>query len=169
MALIILYQVSIALFCAIMLIAAAQDLSDYTIPNSLIITMVAAYPFYVLSTPLDVAWEWSLVISALFFLIGLGLFSAGIMGGGDVKLITVTALWVGSDGLLDFVIVMSLTGGLMSIIMLTALRQASAYYCGRMGLISVQEKNYDRSIALWCRHLRRRFICRLSHIYRCIR
>jgi prepilin peptidase CpaA len=140
MTLIILYQISIALFCAVMLIAAVQDLSDYTIPNSLIIAMATAYPFYVLSTPMDITWGWSLAVAGVFFLIGLGLFSAGIMGGGDVKLITVTALWVGVDGLAPFVIVMSVVGGLMSILMLTTLRQVSAYYCGRMGFISVQEK-----------------------------
>jgi prepilin peptidase CpaA len=137
---VLINHLSIALLCALLLVAALQDLSDYRIPNIIIISLVVLYPVYVLSAPVEVLWGWSLGIAAVFFLIGLALFSAGIMGGGDVKLITVTSLWMGVTSLVPFIWVMSITGGIMSLFMLSSLRATTAFFCGQFGLISVQEK-----------------------------
>jgi prepilin peptidase CpaA len=52
------------------------------------------------------------------FLVGVGLFSAGAFGGGDVKLLAVTTLWAGPTMVLPFLIVTALAGGLLSLTVL---------------------------------------------------
>jgi len=137
---IIINHFTIALFSALLLIAALQDLVDYRIPNTVIVALIALYPVYLLTTPSDVSWLISLGISGAFFLVGVGLFSIGVMGGGDVKLIAVTSLWMGVIGLVPFILIMGIVGGAMSLFMLSPLRAPTAYLCGRLGLVSVKEK-----------------------------
>lgn len=136
-----IHHMSLALLAAFLLVAAYQDLCDYRIPNVIIISLLALYPIYVLSAPHGVDILWSLAIGGVFFMIGLGLFVAKVMGGGDVKLIAVTGLWVGLEGLVPFLVVMAIVGGAMSVFMLVGpLRHTTAYLCSQMGLYSAQQK-----------------------------
>ena len=50
--------------------------------------------------------------------LGLGLFARGWIGGGDAKLFSATALWIGLDWLLEYAIIASLAGGALTIIIL---------------------------------------------------
>jgi prepilin peptidase CpaA len=50
--------------------------------------------------------------------IGVGLFSIGAMGGGDVKLLAGLALWLPGLVLMKMLVVMSLTGGILTVAML---------------------------------------------------
>jgi len=117
------------------------DLRHYRIPNSLILILIAAYPFFALTQPSDAHVGWSLGIAGLFFLIGLGLFALNIMGGGDVKMICAVALWVGPLGVVDFVSAMALVGAGMSLFMvLTPLRTSTAQLCATLGWHTAQDK-----------------------------
>ncbi|SCA55718.1 putative Peptidase A24A prepilin type IV [Candidatus Terasakiella magnetica] len=141
MSLVIINNMIIAAFVALLLVSALEDLDDYRIPNFISIALIALYPFYVLTAPHEVSIGWSMVIGLVFFMIGLGLFSAGIMGGGDVKLIALTGLWVGPLGLFPFLFAMVIVGAIMSIFMLSSsLRHGSAYICVQMGFVNAQEK-----------------------------
>ena len=84
-------------FAGILIGAAWTDLTDYTIPNRLIVGLLLLYPAYVLTADHDIDWLMALAISGGLLAFGLVLFSSGHMGGGDVKLIAATALWMGSD------------------------------------------------------------------------
>ena len=64
----------------------------------------------------DVAIQ--LGIAALVFAIFFGAFCLGQMGGGDVKLIGALALWLPFQPLLWMLVVMSLLGGVLTIVML---------------------------------------------------
>lgn len=94
------------------------DVTRYTIPNWLIGSLLILYPVAVYLSPHQVDWRMALVAMAVVFVAGYIIFATKIMGGGDVKLITVLALWVGWVGLLDYVIIFALLGGIFTIFLL---------------------------------------------------
>jgi prepilin peptidase CpaA len=51
-------------------------------------------------------------------IVGIGMFARGWIGGGDAKLFAVTALWVGWDMLLEYAVVASLLGGVLTMAIL---------------------------------------------------
>jgi prepilin peptidase CpaA len=57
-------------------------------------------------------------LAALVFLIFVGVFAAGWMGGGDVKLIGALALWLPPEALATMLVVMSIAGGVVTLAML---------------------------------------------------
>jgi prepilin peptidase CpaA len=50
----------------------------------------------------------------------MALFAFNLLGGGDGKLLASTALWVGLDQLLPFVVIVTVAGGILSIVFLMA-------------------------------------------------
>jgi prepilin peptidase CpaA len=76
----------------------------------------------VLASPAPVAWLGALAVAAAALAVGLGLFAARAMGGGDVKLIAAIALWAGPALVLPFLFVVALAGGALSLVMLSAAR-----------------------------------------------
>lgn len=140
MSYVVVSQMSLLLFCAVLVLAAFEDVADYRIPNSLVIASLALYPLFYLTAETQPSLWMSLVMAVVFFLVGTALFAAGILGGGDVKLIAVTALWVGPSGLVYFVLGMTLCGGLMGLFMMSPMRIGSAYVCGQIGFYSAHEK-----------------------------
>lgn len=56
--------------------------------------------------------------AAAVFLLFVGVFAAGWMGGGDVKLIGALALWLPLDALATMLVVMSVAGGAVTLAML---------------------------------------------------
>jgi len=55
------------------------------------------------------------------------------MGGGDVKLMAVAALWGGPAGALDFVLVTTFLGGIMALVMVSPYRFAVVVGLSRIG------------------------------------
>lgn len=111
---------------ALMLAVFWWDATRFLIPNWIVGFLLALYPFYVLLSPEPVDWLTALGIAGIAFVIGIGIFAANIMGGGDVKLLIACCLWVGLNPLLDFFIYMALLGGVIAILLLSA-RPAAAY------------------------------------------
>tara|TARA_B100000315_G_C14521785_1_gene561913 strand:- start:300 stop:815 length:516 start_codon:yes stop_codon:yes gene_type:complete len=124
----------IAVFVGLLIAAALNDLCVYRIPNWVVMAIVALYPIFVFSTELQVDWLYALAGAAGAFAIGFALFSFGVMGGGDVKLISAVALWAGPAHLVEFLFVTAIVGGVMSIIMVTPARLALASAFDTIGL-----------------------------------
>lgn len=103
------------------------DTTRYTIPNWLNATLLLAYPFAVYSAPHTIDWQNALLGGAIALCVGYVIFALKLMGGGDVKLIAVLALWVGLAHLLDFIFITALLGGVLSII-LWATRKILPYF-----------------------------------------
>lgn len=112
-------QQAILWCCASLLVwAAVSDLRSYVIPNRICVAVAALYPIYWLTglvggMPVD--WSGGVLAAALMFAIGFGLFSMGLMGGGDVKLFSAVALWSGLSWLMPLVIVAGVAGGVLSV------------------------------------------------------
>ena len=51
-------------------------------------------------------------------LLGAVLFGVGIIGGGDVKLLAAVSLWVGWARLMEYVLAVSLLGGILGLVLL---------------------------------------------------
>ncbi|MEP4380658.1 MAG: prepilin peptidase [Alphaproteobacteria bacterium] len=92
--------------------AAVTDLRSYRIPNSISLAIAASFPIFVLAGGAD--FRGGLFAGGLVFAVGVFLYSRGWMGGGDVKLLAALSLWAGTELVLPMVVIITLTGGIMS-------------------------------------------------------
>jgi prepilin peptidase CpaA len=115
-----LQLVTTAGFAALMATAAVEDVRRLVIPNRLILGLLLLWPVHltVASTTLLTGVE-AAGGAVGIFLCGALLFSRGLVGGGDVKLLTAAALWVGFAGLPALLLVTALIGGALSLVLLT--------------------------------------------------
>lgn len=99
----------------ILVIAACSDWQTRIIPNWLSIVIIAAFLGYDFSENggLFIGPHLLVAIGVLIFL--LPLFAFGKMGGGDIKLIASLAIWIGPLSIFDFVVLVSLMGGLLAV------------------------------------------------------
>jgi len=102
-----------------MAFACAMDLVTMTIPNRVSLALVAAFavlaPFAGLA-PGVIGLHVGLAVVMLG--VGFFLFSMGWIGGGDAKLFAATALWIGPDHIVQYAIVASILGGLLTMLIL---------------------------------------------------
>jgi prepilin peptidase CpaA len=118
--------VMLAVLAFLLARASISDIRRYIIPNKLCLTIAVCAPFYWLACSGGFGPAlWSLVINQLI-LAGLafgfffGLFCLNKMGGGDVKLIAAIALWTPAYSLLQWLLLMSLAGGVLALVFLAA-------------------------------------------------
>lgn len=99
------------------------DLTRYIIPNWMSAVLLALYPAMLLSTPAlpegFSVWV-SLLVFLVVFAIGIAVFALKWMGGGDVKLLAVLALWTGKEAVAELFIYTGMLGGVMALALLTA-------------------------------------------------
>jgi prepilin peptidase CpaA len=113
------------LFIAAMIALAVNDVFTYRIPNWA--NAAVAVGFFMCAGAAALAgaeiwWISHLAAGAVVFAAGLLMFQFGALGGGDVKLLTAAALWVGMQGLLPLVVTVGLAGGAL-VLMLLFLRR----------------------------------------------
>ena len=108
------------IFPLCMAMAACSDLLTMTIPNRLSVLLIASFlaiaPFSGLALS-DIVLH--LGAGAAVFAVCFALFAFGIMGGGDAKILTASAIWFGlNESLFTYLIWVSIFGGLLSIVIL---------------------------------------------------
>jgi prepilin peptidase CpaA len=113
-----LHIVVVLAFAAMLLWAAGEDVRRLTIENWVSLSIVGLYPIHVLASPVPVNWLMSVTIAAGTFAVGFALFARKLFGGGDVKLLTATALWAGPSLFPSFIFLMSIAGGVIAGVML---------------------------------------------------
>src|SRR5690606_32411312 len=59
-----------------------------------------------------------LAVGVAALAIGVGMFAAGWIGGGDAKLFAVAGLWIGWPAALTFAVATGLAGGLLAVVLL---------------------------------------------------
>ena len=107
----------LALLC--LLAAAVADVTRFEIPDTLSIALIALAVGFGFTQP---DFPWLLHGGALLLMFGIGalLFSRGWMGGGDVKVLTGTAAWVGLQGLLLQLAAVAIAGGVLALVLILA-------------------------------------------------
>ncbi len=113
----------------LLLAAAVWDAITMTIPNYLVLA-VAALWVASLTVNFDLSGIlFDLLAGLIVFVVCFVLFALGWLGGGDAKLAPGAVLWAGYDGFLEFVVAMTLAGGVLAIALLlgrAGLRAAGA-------------------------------------------
>lgn len=101
--------------------AAVMDIFTMTIPNRVSLALVAAFPLAAFLAGLSMhAALMHLAAFAIVLAVCMALFAFNLLGGGDGKLLAATALWVGFDQLLPFVVTVTIAGGILAILFLAA-------------------------------------------------
>lgn len=120
-------EILIVLLGIILVIAAVIDVRTFTISNRLNLCVALLAPLYwwSVSLPLWPDAAVQLAAGAIVFLILAGAFYLGMMGGGDVKLAAALALWFSPQEILKFLVVMSIAGGVLTLVILIAHRLRS--------------------------------------------
>lgn len=107
-----------ALLAVILVVAAMIDVRTYTISNRLNATVaLLAIPYWWATGAAvwpDIAIQLGMA-AGVFALLALA-FWAGMMGGGDVKLAAALALWFSPASTVKFLVLMSLAGGLVTLV-----------------------------------------------------
>jgi len=109
-------QVILICYLGLLAWAACNDLIEFEIPDRASFGLVFLYLLFVLVSPVPIDWVWAVVVAGSIFAVSLLLFTTGRFGGGDVKLLTATALWAGPRLILPMLFVMSITGGVLALI-----------------------------------------------------
>ncbi|CAN7144980.1 prepilin peptidase [Pararhizobium sp. LjRoot235] len=109
-------------------VAAFSDLFTMTIPNRVSAILLGAFivvaPLAGLGLPVI---GMHLLAGLIVFLACFTLFALNIMGGGDAKLLTASAVWFGfNNSLYQFVLYVSIFGGLLTLLILMMRKQENA-------------------------------------------
>lgn len=110
---------AVIIFVFSMLYAAAMDVYSMKISDKLCVLLLV---FYAALAPIaGFGLEkilFSIAAALMVFFVSVGFFAMGWIGGGDGKLATATALWVGADQTLTYVTYAALFGGVLTIAIL---------------------------------------------------
>lgn len=109
----------LTIFPLFMAFAAVSDLLTMRIPNLVSIVLVVAFAIAALVAGLE--WgllAWHMASGLLVLAGGFGLFAAGWIGGGDAKLAAAIATWFGWNEVLEFLILGSILGGVLTLAIL---------------------------------------------------
>ncbi len=112
-----LSEALLALALLFLLAAAVADMRRFEIPDTFSIALIALAIAFGFTQP-DFPWLAHGAALLLMFALGALLFSLGWMGGGDVKVLTGTAAWVGLQGLLMQLAGVAIAGGLLALVLL---------------------------------------------------
>lgn len=106
-----------------MAVAGFMDMLTMTIPNRISLVLVVAF---LVAAPLaGLGLEQFLMhlgAGALVLTIGFGMFAAGWIGGGDIKLLAASSLWVGLNLLMPYLFAVTVIGFVLGLGMLFARR-----------------------------------------------
>ena len=100
----------------LMALAAISDVRSFTIPNRLNLAILALYPIYVVVSPTPVDWQGGLICGLIAFGVGAFMFAMRWVGGGDVKMVAVAAVWAGPALISEMLIIICVVGGIYSIL-----------------------------------------------------
>ncbi len=116
---VIVTQAMTVVVLAVTLFSCRSDIMSLRIPNThSVIILLCFVPAYIATPPVfEPLWH-HLAALLLMFAVTYVMFYTGLMGGGDAKLASALALWVGLRGIIPFVFYISLAGGLLAAVTL---------------------------------------------------
>ena len=103
-------------FC--MLFAAVSDMISMTIANRVSVILIASFAIIAPLTGMDWAtYGWHFAAGGIVLAVTFTMFAIGGMGGGDAKLLTATAVWMGfSITLLQYLVLGAMIGGFLTLL-----------------------------------------------------
>lgn len=108
-------QIFAIVFLGFLAAAAIGDVRTLRIPNRLTVAMAALGPVAVwLAIPADGALTGALLAGLATLALTWTLFELGFLGGGDAKLATAAALWLGGPAMLAFALATALFGAVLA-------------------------------------------------------
>ena len=113
-------EILLGILAILLVVAAVIDARTFTISNGLNAAVALLAPLYWLSIGLD-PWPGMAIqigVAAGVFAIFALAFFVGMMGGGDVKLAAALALWFPLGATLKFLVLMSIAGGVLTVMVL---------------------------------------------------
>jgi len=114
--------IAILTLTAALIAAAISDAVTLLIPNRYPAAIVLAFVVYAIGKPAPV-WLQGLAVGVALFAVGVLMFDRGLLGGGDVKLLTAAALWAGFDQLALLMFVTAIGGGALALAQLSPLHR----------------------------------------------
>ena len=117
------HLVPLAGFAGLMATAAIEDFRRLIVPNFVPAGLCLLWPVHLATAPAVTvgAGLVALGCAAAVLLAGALLFSRGLIGGGDVKLLAAATLWVGPGATPMLLVLTGLLGGLLCLIVLSPL------------------------------------------------
>lgn len=128
---------TIVLFCGLLIGAAVSDARRFLIPNTFSFAIILLYPIHAYAVFRSangaeaLNWIGSILLAVTIFAVGTGLFAAGVLGGGDVKLLAGAALWAGPDGSPLLLIITAIGGAVISLAMMWRFRRRKGLEAGQ--------------------------------------
>lgn len=113
-------EILLGILAILLVVAAVIDTRTFTISNGLNAAVALLAPVYWLTVGLD-PWPGmavQLAVATGVFLLFALTFFIGMMGGGDVKLAAALALWFPPAATLKFLVLMSIAGGVLTVLVL---------------------------------------------------
>ena len=135
----------LSIFPAALLVAAANDLYEFKIPNWISILLIITYPAagLVLGASPQLMLE-GIVIGGGALVIGFGLYAGRVFGGGDAKLVAAAAPWLGAGALGPFILNTAIAGlGLAIVMIMFRKMPILPIYAHAPWLISLHERKND--------------------------
>lgn len=107
----------VTIFPGLMALAATTDLLTMTLPNRLVLALVAG--FLLMAPLVGLGWDEIALHVAVGFaalVMAFALFSSGWIAGGDVKLFAATCLWLGPEAVLAYGAYSAMFGGVLTLL-----------------------------------------------------
>jgi len=111
---------TLIVFPALMAYAAASDLLTMTIPNKVSLGLVVCFGVFAIGSGLP--WHavaMHVAAGLLVLTVAFGMFAFGWIGGGDAKLAAATALWLGFNTLMEYLLISTVAGGMLTLAILS--------------------------------------------------
>lgn len=135
-----------------MIYAAISDILTMTIANRVSLVLIGT--FIVIAPFIGLTWsEFGMHLAAfgLVLAVTFCLFAAGMLGGGDAKLMASTALWMGMGApLVSYIIISTVAGGILTIALMVVRGSPLAVVAGEVPALRrvLDEKDIPYGVAL---------------------
>ena len=131
----------LAVFPALLLLAAGWDLASFTIPNAISLAMALTFLVLALVVGMPAAMlGWHAAAGFVGLFLGFLLFTLGFIGGGDAKLFASVALLLGIHDALPYALVASLFGGGLTLALLVMRRLPLPQFLVRPWLLRLHDE-----------------------------
>ena len=147
-------ELLLVLLAVILIVAAVIDVRTFTISNglNLVVALMAPLYWWSIGLPLWPDAAIQVAVAAAVFAALAVTFYMGMMGGGDVKLAAAIALWFKPVTTLKFLVIMSIAGGVLTLIVLLIHKKRAKPRLNEAGKAIRPEVPYGVAIAagaLW--------------------